>query len=73
MQTIHLCPSCKSETQRLAYCAVRRSLVCAESCALSDTDVFLLNLLYTHPSPSVVANSVVALNEVEALQKEINL
>ncbi len=43
--TLQICPSCHSETRRLIFCAINRCLVCAESCALTDADLFLLELV----------------------------
>ncbi len=45
MNTTQICPSCHSETSRLMYCAISRRLVCAESCALTDADLFRLELV----------------------------
>ncbi|MFN0122132.1 MAG: hypothetical protein ACKV2V_16690 [Blastocatellia bacterium] len=44
MNTTQICPSCHGETRRLVYCAISRRHVCAESCALTDADLFLLEL-----------------------------
>jgi len=59
MNTIQICPSCHSETRRLIYCAINRRLVCAESCAMTDADLFLLELVQPQ-STQVVTRSRVA-------------
>jgi hypothetical protein len=56
MKTLQICPSCHGETQRMAYCAIRQCLVCAESCALTEREVFLLNLsVLPHPLTTTVS------------------
>lgn len=53
MKTVQICSSCHGETQRLAYCVIRQRLVCAESCALTEKEAFLLNLsVLSHPLPT---------------------
>lgn len=45
MEALQICPSCHSETRRLVYCAISRRLVCVESCAMTDADIFRLELV----------------------------
>jgi hypothetical protein len=59
MNTPQICPSCHSETRRLIYCAISRRLVCAESCAMTDADLFLLELVQQNSVPTV-ALSIIA-------------
>ncbi len=56
MNTKLICPSCHSETRRLIYCAISRRLVCVESCAMTDADIFLLELVQQQSTPTVAAS-----------------
>ena len=57
MHTAQICPSFHSETRRLVYCVLRRHLVCAESCAMTDADLFLLELVQPFAAPATMMNS----------------
>ena len=72
MKTLHICPSCHGETHRLAYCAIRQRLVCAESCALTAAEVFLLNLSVPPPSPTIVLNAAEPFDETMICETERN-
>lgn len=54
MNTTQICPSCFSETRRLIYCTIHRRLVCAESCAQTDADLFRLELMQQNSEQPLV-------------------
>ncbi len=53
-EALPICPSCHGETPRLTYCTHSHRLLCGD-CALTDADLFFLELVQRDEARELVA------------------